>query len=343
MTTEGRSPMHRHVLSLGDLDRTTIERLLVAADGMRGRRRLDVLAGRSVALVFFNPSLRTRVSMELGAQELGAYVTTLNVGGDVWKLEWRDGAVMDGDKAEHVKEAVKVLSRYADLVGVRAFPEGKSWAEDREDPIVRSFARHADVPVLNLEGTLDHPCQGLADVLTIRRALGPRPGKIVLCWANHPKALPVAVPCAFATSITRMGWDLTIARPEGYDLPDEVMARCRAFAAEAGSRLEVTADRDQALTGARIVYAKSWGRIDRYGQQEQELRERKERGLASWIVDEQAMAKTEDALFMHCLPVRRNVVVSDAVIDSKRSIVYDQAENRLHGQKALMTWQLGAL
>ncbi|MHC4829607.1 MAG: N-acetylornithine carbamoyltransferase [Planctomycetota bacterium] len=332
--------MQKHVVTLKDLSPEQLRAAVEDAERFRGERRSDLLAGHTVVLVFFNPSLRTRVSMELAGKHLGAEVVTVNVGTDVWRLEHRDGAVMNEDRAEHIKDAVRVLSRYGDVVGVRAFPGRRSWEEDREDPIVRGFARWADVPVLNLESSLYHPCQGLADVITIQRALGPDPGKIVLAWTDHPKALPVAVPDSFATAVTRMGWDLTIAHPRGYDLPTEVVAACRAQAAQHGRKVTITHDLAEGLEGAKIVYAKSWGRIDRYGQTERELGERAEQNLSAWTIDEGAMAKTDEAGFMHCLPVRRNVVVSDGVIDGPRSLVYDQAENRMHGQKALLRYML---
>jgi N-acetylornithine carbamoyltransferase len=340
-----------HVHSLDDLDRSTIERIIDRAQRIRGQNALDSLRGKSIVLLFLSPSLRTRVSMELAARQLGAYVVTLQEDAGLWKLEFNDGAVMRGDTVEHAKEAIRVLARYGDLLAVRAFPSRKSWLEDARDPILSAFKKWSPVPVLNLESSLYHPCQALADILTIRRtaaALSPqsrgegsKPGKIVLTWADHPKCLPVAVPNSFALAMTQMGWDLTIARPEGYDLPPEIMERCRRHAVVAGSGLEVTNDREAAFTGARFVYAKSWGRIDRYGLETQELAERKEGGLAKWIVDAAIMKQTNDAYFMHCLPVRRNVVVSDEVIDGPRSIVIDQAENRLHAQKALLLEQFG--
>lgn len=342
------SPLHVH--SLDDLDRATIERILDRAERLRGQNTLDYLRGKAIVLLFLSPSLRTRVSMELAAQQLGAYVVTLQEDGGLWKLEFNDGAVMRGDTVEHAKEAIRVLARYGDLLAVRAFPSRKSWEEDSRDPILNAFKKWSPVPVLNLESSLYHPCQSLADILTIRRATlnvaadpagRPAPGKILLTWADHPKCLPVAVPNSFALGMTQMGWDLTIARPEGYDLPPEIMERCRAHAKAAGSKLEVTDDRDAAFAGARFVYAKSWGRIDRYGQETREIEERKERGLSKWIVDAAIMKRTDNAYFMHCLPVRRNVVVSDEVIDGPRSIVLDEAENRLHAQKALLLEQVG--
>lgn len=343
----------RHVHSLDDLDRPTIERILDRAERIRGQTARADLRGKSIVLLFLSPSLRTRVSMELAAQQLGAYVVTLQENAGIWKLEFGDGVVMRGESVEHAQEAIRVLARYGDLLAVRAFPARSSWADDARDPILSAFMKWSPVPVLNLESTLYHPCQALADILTIRRVAAGRaaaagggaradargrvaPGPIVLTWADHPKCLPVAVPNSFALAMTQMGWDLTIVRPEGYDLPADILERCRRHAAAAGSRLDVTDDREAAFRGARFVYAKSWGRIDRYGLEAQELEERTRHGLASWIVDATIMKRTDDAYFLHCLPVRRNVVVTDEVIDGPRSIVIDQAENRLHAQKALL-------
>lgn len=365
-------PLHVH--SLDDLSRAQIERILARAERIRGQNSLSLLRGKAIVNFFLSPSLRTRVSMELAAQQLGAHCVTLQEDAGLWKLEFGQGAVMRTDTVEHAKEAIGVLARYGDLLAVRAFPSRKSWEEDAKDPILNAFKRWSPKPVLNLESSLYHPCQSLADILTIRRqaardarsskgrgavarksirsaknpvksartrASAQKPGKIVLTWADHPKCLPVAVPNSFALGMTQMGWDLTIARPEGYDLPPEVMQRCRAHAKQQGGKLEVTADRAAAFAGARFVYAKSWGRIDCYGREAYELAERKERGLAEWMVDAAIMQRTDNAYFMHCLPVRRNVVVADDVIDGPRSIVLDEAENRLHAQKALILEMMG--
>lgn len=340
------NPLHVH--SLDDLTRDRLEKILDRAERLRGQSALELLRGRSIINLFLSPSLRTRVSMELAARQLGAHCVTLQEDAGLWKLEFNAGAVMRGETVEHAKDAIGVLARYGDLLAVRAFPARRSWEEDARDPILNAFKRWSPRPVLNLESSLYHPCQALADILTIRRAAGGgdareagRPGKIVLSWADHPKCLPVAVPNSFALAMTQMGFDLTIARPEGYDLPAEVMQRCIEHAARSGGRVDVTADPVAAFTGARFVYAKSWGRIDRYGREAEELAERKAGGLARWIVDGEIMRRTDDAHFMHCLPVRRNVVVADEVIDSPRSLILDEAENRLHGQKALLLEQLG--
>lgn len=345
------TPLHVH--SLDDLPREQIERILDRAERIRGQNSLELLQGKAIVNLFLSPSLRTRVSMELAAQQLGAHCVTLQEDAGLWKLEFNMGAVMRTDTVEHAKEAIGVLARYGDLLAVRAFPSRKSWEEDAKDPILNAFKRWSPKPVLNLESSLYHPCQSLADILTIRRQTAQdaatrkqgnkeaKPGKIVLTWADHPKCLPVAVPNSFALGMTQMGWDLTIARPEGYDLPPEIMQRCREHAKRGGGKLEITDDREAAFAGARFVYAKSWGRIDRYGREAEELAERKERGLSAWITDAAIMQRTDNACFMHCLPVRRNVVVSDEVIDGPRSIVLDEAENRLHAQKALILEMLG--
>ena len=332
------------IYSLAELGREELDALLDRSERLRETRASTLLAGRSIVLLFLSPSLRTRVSMELAGKQLGAHVVTLQSGAGLWQLESGEGVVMRGAAAEHMKEAAGVLSRYGDLLAVRAFPKRRSWEEDARDEVLLGLRRWSDRPILNLESSLYHPCQGLADLLTLRRTLGPaKPGtKVVLSWADHPKALPVAVPNSFALAATRAGWDLCIARPDGYDLPDSVMQRCRAHAEAAGSALEVTSDREAAYAGARVIYAKSWGRLDRYGDDARELRERAEVGLSRWRVDEGSMALTDDAYFMHCLPVRRNVVVTDGVIDSPRSLVFEQAENRLHVQKAMLSRMLEA-
>ena len=286
------------------------------------------LAGKSVGLVFMNPSLRTQTSFEVAAAMLGAHPVTLQVGGGgTWKLEAREGAVMDGDCAEHAKEAVAVLSRYVDLLGVRCFPGGKSWEEDRRDPMLSAFVKYATVPVVSLESALGHPCQALADLMTIREKR-PRAKKFLLTWAPHVKALPTAVPNSAAEMAARAGLDLVVARPEGYDLDAGVMESVRAAARAAGGSVTVTDDLDAAYDGADVVYAKAWGSLESYG--------RPPAPRPEWRVTAEKMARTNDAAFMHCLPVRRNVVVDDAVLDGKWSVVIDQAENRLHTAKAVL-------
>jgi N-acetylornithine carbamoyltransferase len=288
------------------------------------------LSGKSVALVFFNPSLRTRASMQVGIYELGGNAVVLEPGGTSWTLEHRDGAIMDGDKTEHVAEFVRVLERYCIAIGVRTFAALKDWQEERTDPVLKAFAKYASVPIINLESAMHHPCQSLADMMTIREKLGAGGKRVALTWAWHPRALPMAVPNSFALAAAQMGHDLVVAHPPGYELDEELLEKIREH-----STLQITNNIDEAFDGAEVVYAKSWGGKQFYGDTERDLAERAQyRG--QWIVNEDKMSRTNQAIFMHCLPVRRNVIVTDGVIDSPASVVIDEAENRLHVQKAVM-------
>ena len=278
--------------------------------------------------------------MQVGIYELGGNALVLEPGGTSWTLEHRDGAVMDADKTEHVAEFVRVLGRYVAAIGVRTFAALKNWEEERVDPVLKAFAKYSDVPVINLESAMHHPCQAMADMLTIREKLGPEPRRVVLTWAWHPKPLPMAVPNSFALAAAQMGHEVTIAHPQGYELDDELLTEIRSQAAAAGGGINLTNDIDGAFGGADVIYAKSWGSKNFYGNPEKEIAARAPY-RDKWIVDEQKMAQTSNALFMHCLPVRRNVIVTDAVIDSPQSVVIDEAGNRLHMQKAIMTRLLG--
>jgi N-acetylornithine carbamoyltransferase len=273
--------------------------------------------------------------MQVGVYELGGNAVVLEPGGTSWTLEHRAGAVMDGDKTEHVAEFVRVLERYCVAIGVRTFAELKDWAEERTDPILNSFARYASVPIINLESAMHHPCQSLADMMTIREKLGAGPKRVVLTWAWHPKLLPMAVPNSFALAAAQMGHDLVIAHPPGYELDEELIEDSQKVAADAGGSLTITNDMDAAFAGAEVIYAKSWGAKQFYGRDEQDTIKRAQY-RNKWIVNERRMAQTDEAIFMHCLPVRRNVIVTDGVIDSPSSVVIDEAENRLHVQKAVM-------
>ncbi|MFN2577064.1 MAG: N-acetylornithine carbamoyltransferase [Pyrinomonadaceae bacterium] len=326
----------RTFLFTSDLSRSDLDRVVDSALRLKsGVDQSKVLAGKSVALVFFNPSLRTRASMQVGIYELGGNPVVLEPGGTSWTLEHRDGAVMDGEKTEHVAEFVRVLGRYCVAIGVRTFAALKNWEEERTDPILNAFAKYSDVPIINLESAMHHPCQAMADMMTIREQLGPGRKRVLLIWAWHPKPLPMAVPNSFALATAQMGHDLVIAHPRGYELDDQLMSEIRGNATVAGGSVTVSNDADAAFDGAEVVYAKSWGGRSFYGAAEKEIAERAHY-RSKWIVDEEKMARTSSAIFMHCLPVRRNVIVTDGVIDSPSSVVIEEAENRLHIQKAIL-------
>jgi N-acetylornithine carbamoyltransferase len=294
------------------------------------------LAGRSVALVFFNPSLRTRASMQVGIYDLGGNPVILEPGGTSWTLEHREGVVMDGNKTEHLKEFVRVLERYVAAIGVRTFAALEDWAVERTDPLLYAFAKYASVPVINLESAMHHPCQSMADMMTIHEKLGGGKKKVLLTWAWHPKPLPMAVPNSFALAAAQFGHDLRIAHPNGYELDGELLREIEALASANGGSVEFTDNVDEAFEGVEVVYAKSYGSKNFYGDTNGDIRERAAY-RDGWIVDDQKMSRTSNGIFMHCLPVRRNVIVTDSVIDSPQSVVIDEAENRLHIQKAIMT------
>jgi N-acetylornithine carbamoyltransferase len=331
----------RHLITTQDWPLEDLQAILdVAGDLKRGRlaARLD---GATVALVFFNPSLRTRTSFEVGAWQLGAHAVVLEPGRAAWPIEFEDGAVMDGEAEEHVREVAQVLSRYCDCIAVRAFPGFRDWSLDRRDLVIRQFARWATVPVINME-TITHPCQELAHALTLRETLGELRGrKYLLTWTWHPKPLNTAVANSALLIATRLGMDVTLLCPsEAYLLDERYMTAAARNAAESGGALTVSHDIDAAYEGAEVVYAKSWGALAHYGRWDEERPVRD--GLRHFMVDGAKMGRTANALFSHCLPVRRNVKVTDEVLDSPRCVAVEEAANRLHVQKALMLELMGA-
>lgn len=327
-------------ISTQDWSKDELEKLLKLAVRFKKSRFSVCLKNKNLIMVFFDPSLRTRTSFEIAMNDLGGSAVSLNVGKDIWKLEHREGAVMDGEFSEHVKDAARVLSRYGDAIAVRCFPKLAEWNEDKKDAVIRSFAKYASVPVINMESALFHPCQALADIMTIKEHLGSTKGKkFVLAWSNHPKPLPTAVPNSAALIASAFGMDTVIAHPKGYELDNGIIEMVKGNCKASGSSFEVVHDLDEGLKGADVVYAKSWGSIKYYGNWsgEQKLRD----NLKGWKITKKNMLLTSNAKFMHCLPVRRNVEVDDEVIDGKNSVVYDEAENRLHVQKALLSSLMG--
>ena len=331
----------RHFLSTLDWSRADLEALLGDASELKRTRRSSSplgkgsLAGKSVALVFFNPSLRTRSSFEIGVFEMGGHAVVLEPGKGAWPIEYRDGQVMDGDAEEHVEEVARVLSRYCDLIAVRAFPKFQKWEDDREDAVIRGFAKYATVPVLNME-TITHPCQELALMLTLKERLGTTDGKkFLLTWTYHPKPLNTAVANSALIIAAKFGFDVTLLCPTPeYILDPRYMDAARASVKENGRSLTVSHDPDVAYQDAHVVYAKSWGALPYFGNWEPEKPIRD--AHKHFIVDERKMALTNGGFFSHCLPLRRNIKATDAVVSSPQSLVIEEAENRLHVQKALL-------
>jgi N-acetylornithine carbamoyltransferase len=274
--------------------------------------------------------------MESATARLGGHPVVIEPGNGAWRMETRDGVVMNGDAAEHVREAAAVLARHHAILGVRAFPGLEDAEEDRRDAVLTAYRAHSTVPVVNMESARWHPLQALADRMTLRREWGADLGgrRIVLTWAPHPKPLPTSVSASFLLAAARTGAEVTVARPDGFALPDDVMAAARAHAERTGGTVRETDDRVGAFEGAHAVYAKSWGAPAYVGRWKLEALLRSEHD--GWIVDEKAMARTDDGIFMHCLPVRRGVVVADGVLDGPHSRVIDQAENRLWTAMAVL-------
>jgi N-acetylornithine carbamoyltransferase len=326
--------MHRF-LSLADFTRDEIVDLLALAQRLQERPEPKALEGRILGLLFLNPSLRTLASFQAGMMRLGGSAFVVTPGAGTWNVETRDGVVMNGAAAEHVREAIPVLASYCDALGIRAFAEGRDLAADLSERQFMQMAGLCSKPLVNLESAVDHPCQALADWKTLDDLRVPRTAKFVLSWVNHPRALPLAVPAATVHMAAQRGMEVVVLRPEGYALPEAIMQKARAAAAASGGSVTETDDRAAALAGAQVVYAKEWGSPRHYGDAAAEALARE--GLADWCVREDWFAGARaDCHFMHCLPVRRNVAVADEVLDGPRSRVIAEAANRMVVQMAVL-------
>lgn len=279
----------------------------------------DLGRNRTLLMIFFNSSLRTRLSTQKAAMNLGMNVIVLDINQGAWKLETERGVVMDGDKPEHLLEAIPVMGCYCDVIGVRSFARFESREYDYNETILEQFIRYSGKPVFSMEAATRHPLQTFADMITIEEYKTKARPKIVMTWAPHPKALPQAVPNSFAEGINMTGYEFVITHPHGYELDP-------AFVGNA----KVEYDQDKALEGADFVYAKNWAAYsgDNYGKVLSTDR--------SWTVDSRKMALTDNAYFMHCLPVRRNMIVTDDVIESERSLVIPEAANRVVSAQVIL-------
>lgn len=272
---------------------------------------------RTIMLVFFNSSLRTRLSSQKAATNLGMNPIVLNIGQESWKLETELGVVMDGDRGEHLREAIPVMASYCDIIGVRSFAGLKDREYDYSETVLSQFIEYSGKPVISLESATVHPCQAFADLITIDEFKKKARPKVVLSWAPHPKALPQAVPNSFAEWMNAADVDFVITHPEGYELDPQFVGDAR-----------VEYDQMKAFEGADFIYAKNWSSVSHYGQILSQDR--------AWTVGARQMAVTDNAYFMHCLPVRRNMIVTDEVIDSPRSIVIPEAANRVVSAQVVM-------
>jgi N-acetylornithine carbamoyltransferase len=325
----------KHFLDLADLSREQVIELLALAERLQTRPEPQALAGKILGLLFFNPSLRTLASMQAAMARLGGTSFVISTGQGTWQFETRRGAVMNGAPAEHVREGVPVLSHYCDAVGIRAFASGQDLEADLSESSFKEMTGLVPKPVINMESAINHPLQALADWKTLDDLAVPRKARFVLSWVNHPRALPLAVPAATVHMAAMRGMEVVVLRPEGYALPPAIMQKAQAAAAASGGSVRETADRDDALNGAHILYAKEWGSTSHYGNAEADARLRA--GLADWCVRDTWFSRAAvDCKLMHCLPVRRNVAVADEVLDGRRSVVQREAFNRMVVQAAVL-------
>lgn len=307
----------RHFTSVYDLPdlNEAIETALTIKSNPFGYQHLG--KNKTMVLIFFDSSLRTRLSTQKAAMNLGMNTMVLNVNQDGWKLESELGVVMDGDKPEHLREAIPVIGRYCDIIGVRAFARFESKEDDYSEKILNQFMQYAGVPVVSMEAATRHPLQSFADHLTIEEHKTKDRPKVVMTWAPHPRALPQAVPNSFVEWMRKTDYELVVTHPEGYELAPEFMGN-----------LKVEYNQQKAFEGADFIYAKNWSSYSQYGKiLSKDM---------NWTVDMSKMALTNKAKFMHCLPVRRNMIVTDEVLDSRASIVIDEAENRVYSAQTVL-------
>lgn len=306
----------KNYTSLSDIE--NLQELIIEALQLKKENTaIDFGKSKTLGMLFFNPSLRTRLSTEKAAKLLGMEVMVMNADKDGWALEFEEGAIMNSNKAEHIKEAAAVLSQYCDIIAVRAFPTLEDREKDEADIIINSFVKYSTVPVINLESATGHPLQALTDAITVSELKKVSRPKVVLTWAPHPRALPQSVPNSFVEMMQKMDVDLIITNPEGYDLNPEITK---------GTRIEH--NQEEALQGADFVYVKNWSSYENYGKI---LNEDK-----NWTFSQKKLEVTNDAKIMHCLPVRRNVVIDDEVLDSNNSIVIHQANNRTFAAQVVL-------
>ncbi len=321
---------------LADFSREEVVDLLQLAQRLVQHPEPQALAGKVLGLLFFNNSLRTLASMQAGMSKLGGSSFVITPGNGTYRMETRLGVAMDGDAAEHIREGLPVMSSFCDVMGIRAFADGRNLDADINETAFNAMAELvADKPLINLESAMSHPCQALADWKTMDDIGVPRTGRFVLSWVWHPRALPLAVPSTALHMAAQRGMDVVVLRPEGFALPAPLMDKARRAAAASGGRVSETSDRREALQGAQVIYAKEWGATAAYGDAQADAALRA--SLSHWCVRNDWFDHTDPACrLMHCLPVRRNTAIADEVLDGPRSVVLREAHNRLIVQMAVL-------
>lgn len=306
-----------HFITLSDLPDFN-QTLDLAMDLKKDPSKLNSLGkGKTLGLLFFNPSLRTRLSTQKAAQNLGLHTMVMNFSQESWALEFEDGTKMSGLRSEHVREAAAVVSQYCDMIAIRAFASLSDEQKDEAEIVLRSFAKYASVPIINMESATAHPLQALADAITLNEFKTPHKPKVVLTWAPHPKALPHAVGNSFTKMMGNLDADFVIAHPEGYALNPGIT-----------QGVKCVTNQEEALDGADFIYTKNWSSYEHYGQIL--------RTDDKWMITPEKMELTNNGKFMHCLPIRRNIVAADGVLDSPNSLVIQQSQNRIYSAQAVL-------
>jgi len=335
--------MKKDFITTGDFTKKELTKIIDNAIRLKSNP-ITKLENKILTLIFANPSLRTRLSFESGMKKLGGEVNIIT-SSDSWDFEYKDKIKMNTKNQEHIKEAAQVISKYCDIIGLRKSElmsktmnkkTTQTWEELKKDIAINSLAKYATKPVINLESNMYHPCQSLADMMTIiEKHKEIKKKKYLLTWAPHPKALPLATPHSQLLTPCIFGLDVTLAHPPGFTLDKDIIKTAKEKSKASGGSLKITNDQESAFKNVDIIVAKSWASLKYFGDWEKESQHRKQ--FDNWIINSKKMSLTNNASFMHCLPVRRNVVVTDKVIDSKNSCVIDQAENRMWIQIAILS------
>jgi len=328
-------PAPQHVSRLRDLSDDDLNQVLELSARLKGRHSRGDLVGRTVGMLFFRGSLRTRASFETAVHQLGGHALNLTAMSDFWELEEREGTVMDGRAPEHIKDAAAVLSSYCHALAIRPALSGAHWSTDRNDRHIKGWVRHASVPVINMESALWHPLQALADLQTLRENLPTLEKKTVsICWVHSTEPASPAVVHSLLHAVLRSGMNVRLSHPSGYELDGEVMDEAFSIAKEHGGGIESELVPEEAVRGSDIVYARSWQSLESYGNATLQASQRSRH--TNCRVDEKLLELSPGARLMHAMPVRRNVEVTDSVLDGPRSLLYEQAANRLWSQMALL-------
>jgi N-acetylornithine carbamoyltransferase len=327
----------KHYANIEDYSFDTIESLLENASLLKKNKFNENLKNKTMVGLFFNPSTRTRTSFDLAMNQQGGHFISLEPGSKSWGIDIEENMVMDGENEEHLKEAVNVLSRYVDCIGIRCFPKFQDWEYDKKDMILRNILKWSSVPIINME-TIAHPCQALAMLLTIKEKFNNlKKKKFVLSWSYHPKGLNTAVGNSALVAAAMAGMEVTVVNPTNYNLDEKFINLAKDFAGNNGGSVTQSNNQDEALTGADFVYVKSWGSLNQYGKFDADEQSK----YKNWMLTSEKMSLTNNGYISHCLPVRRNVVISDDALDSVNSLIYQEAENRLHVQKSILNYLIG--